>query len=85
MIHQKPSDYIVKYTAYDNVGRVIKSGSIRAKNKFSDIQAGLGVDTHIKATIPNVSRVQIHSCKAEDFFVSMAETMDKLQSMWQKG
>lgn len=75
----KPSNYLITYTVKNKRGDVIKSGKIRAKNKFSDFEAKAGLERHLRKTITDFHTLIIHSCGSEDLFVSIGEILEFLK------
>ena len=59
-------NFLITYTAYNLNGEVIKSGKMRAKNKFNEFDAKCGLEKHLKKVYPNMFKLVIHTCE-QDF------------------
>ena len=55
-------DYIIKYTAIDRNGLLIKSGKIKANNKNSEFEAKVTFEKHLQNKYSNFGRLVIHNC-----------------------
>lgn len=60
--------YIIDYIIYDVNNNYIRNGTIRAKNKNSELEAKIFTETNLKKLYKNMDRLIITSCKEENPF-----------------
>lgn len=60
------NNYLIKYTAYNNNGGVLKRGTVRAKNKMSEFDAMASFENHLIDKFKgNFNKLVVHECKIE--------------------
>lgn len=72
-------NFIIKYTAYDGQGKVLKEGKMRAKKKASEFEAKVGLEEWFKKTLPSFNRLVISECYKESILGDMGD-LEKLFS-----
>lgn len=58
-------NYIISYTTYDSIGRVLKSGNMKVKNKDSELSAKVALDRFLSSKEPKMSRMIVWSCERD--------------------
>lgn len=61
----RKQDYIIHYTVKATDGSVIKSGKMRAKNKYSGVEAQGSFEKFLIKKYPNFGQLIVHSCEVE--------------------
>ena len=64
-------NYLIKYTAKAKNGAVLKSGTMRAKNKYSSIEAQVKFEDYLKKKYPDFGKLIVHECTEENPFSSI--------------
>ena len=64
-------NYLIEYTAQDKNGDVLKSGTIRAKNKYSGVEAQIKFEDYLKKKYPDFGKLIVHKCTEEAQFSSI--------------
>lgn len=57
--------YIIKYIAQDKIGRTIKKGEFKVKNKESSIQAQIAFEDYLKRNYLQFNKLIVHDCKED--------------------
>jgi len=56
-------NFLIKYQAYNNQEQLIKSGEMRAKNKFNEFAAKAGLEEYFKKNLPGFTKLVVNSCR----------------------
>ena len=73
----KASTYIIEYEAQAKNGTVLKSGTIKVKNKTSSIQAQISLEGYLKRKVNGFSRLIVKSCKEDSFSAIFGDIFGK--------
>lgn len=60
-----PSNYLIKYSAFDKGNKVIKCGTMRVKNKLTEAAAKVGLENHLRSKLPAFDRMVVHECSLD--------------------
>jgi hypothetical protein len=60
--------FIIAYEVFDNKNNIIKSGSMKCKNKYTDLEAKISLETFLKKKYNNFYKLVILSCKEDSIF-----------------
>ena len=55
--------YLISYTMYDNLGRVIKSGEMKVHRRKDEFDAKTSLDKYLQSKYPRMARLVIHRCE----------------------
>ncbi|MEI7487948.1 MAG: hypothetical protein WCJ72_11165 [Chryseobacterium sp.] len=58
--------YVIEYKCYDSKGVMMKSGTMRVKNKTNDFVAKCSLENHLKRKLPNMDKLIVLSCKVDN-------------------
>lgn len=61
-------NYIVNYTVKAINGVILKSGTMKVKNKSSEFEAKVKFEEWLRKKHPNFGALIIHNCRPENFF-----------------
>jgi len=60
--------FIIAYEVYDNKNNIIKNGNMKCKNKFTELDAKISLETFLKKKYNNFYKLIILSCKEDNIF-----------------
>ena len=64
-------NYLIKFTVKDKNGIIIKSGKIRAKNRYSEIDAKCKLEEFMKKKYINFGSLIVHNCIEDNIMNSI--------------
>jgi hypothetical protein len=70
--------YIIKYEVYNSIDIVLKHGTMKAKNKETEIEAKVGLEKFLQKSVTGFHRLVILECKEEfDYKNFFGDLFDK--------
>jgi hypothetical protein len=57
--------YIIDYSAYDIDGILLKTGTIKVKNRVMEIDAKVSLEGYLRRKIPNFHRMVVTGCRED--------------------
>ena len=67
----KQKNYLIEYTAQTKSGKILKSGIMRVKNKYSSIDAQVKFEEYLINKYADFGKLIVHSCMEENPFSSI--------------
>ena len=61
-------NYLIKYTVEDKNGAILKSGTMRAKNKCNSLEAQIKFEEYLKKRYFNFGKLIVHNCTEDNMF-----------------
>ena len=61
-------NYLIKYSVQDKNGMVLKSGTVKAKNKCNSLEAQTKFEEYLKKKYSNFGKLIVYSCTEENPF-----------------
>lgn len=60
--------FLIEYQVFDKNEKIIKEGTIKVKNKPTELSAKIGLDKYLRKKIKGFNRLFIRKCKNQDGF-----------------
>ena len=58
----KLKTFLIKYTAYNKGDYILKQGTVKAKRKYTAIEAQCEFEKFLRRKHPDMDRLVVHSC-----------------------
>ena len=68
--------FIVVYTAYNKDGNFVRSGTIKARNRYTELDAKIFAEDNLKRKYPSIHTLHITSCTKENIFNDLFGNFD---------
>jgi hypothetical protein len=76
--------FIITYKIFDNKNNIIKSGSMKCKNKYTDLEAKISLEAFLKKKYNNFYKLVVVSCKEDYMFSNINDIFSNFSDIFKK-